>query len=484
MIKKRNASLTLLGIFSLMLSGCGKRVTFPSYTPYKDSDYEILEDEEGYKYVDFYALNDFHGAVSQNLEKSEPGIGVLANYMQNRRKENPGGSVFLANGDMWQGTIDSNLTRGKLVTDELNYLGFDAFTMGNHEFDWTTEQVKENKQNSKFPYLGANIIDKETGSRVDWLEASTFITRDEINIGIIGTIGADLERTVQASLISDIEFDVVTNYVKEEAEQLREKGADIVVLSTHDTLTTPNADYSEIISNHYVDAIFCGHEHALDFYEDNGIPILQTSGRGREVQYVRFAYKDGAVTLDDYRIDSVIEPYRPDLTEDEVAKQIYEYHAQDITKMKSKVVGKVKNGPLSITQTANLAVKAMVEAVPGSVGAIHNIRGGVRRELPNGKVKYEHIYEAFPFDNEIVIMKLTGNQLKTLMQSSSQHARYFNLTVDDIVMDEIYDVLTITYIYELDFEQIYKDYEITNVYAREAVVQYFNNHKTVDGKDF
>ena len=65
-------------------------------------------------------------------------------------------------GDYWQGSADSNLNRGKFLTEVGNVLGFHAMTLGNHEFDWMDTHIKENKEFAKYPFLGANIINKTT----------------------------------------------------------------------------------------------------------------------------------------------------------------------------------------------------------------------------------------------------------------------------------------------------------------------------------
>ena len=77
----------------------------------------------GTKNYSFYNLNDFHGSVEQNLDNMEVGISYLSNYLKREQENNPEtGYIFTNSGDMWQGSADSNITRGKLVIDWLNSL--------------------------------------------------------------------------------------------------------------------------------------------------------------------------------------------------------------------------------------------------------------------------------------------------------------------------------------------------------------------------
>ena len=90
--------------------------------------------------VTFYAVNDFHGAVKQNMSNDEPGILSLGSFLKEKGVD--GDTLLINSGDMFQGAIESNYNRGKLLTDCLNSIEFDCFTLGNHEFDWGHEAIR------------------------------------------------------------------------------------------------------------------------------------------------------------------------------------------------------------------------------------------------------------------------------------------------------------------------------------------------------
>ena len=103
--------------------------------------------------VDLYSLNDLHGKITST--SSQPGIGGLTTYLKNAGSN----SVVLSAGDMWQGTAESNLTYGALVTDWMSELGFASMTIGNHEYDWGEDAIKNNADQAEFPFLALNIFD-------------------------------------------------------------------------------------------------------------------------------------------------------------------------------------------------------------------------------------------------------------------------------------------------------------------------------------
>ena len=86
--------------------------------------------------------NDVHGWVMAQKERFPRGeirYGGVANfaaYMQVLRQDNPNGVVLVDAGDLFQGTLVSNLTEGSVVIEAFNQLGYDAAAIGNHEFDY------------------------------------------------------------------------------------------------------------------------------------------------------------------------------------------------------------------------------------------------------------------------------------------------------------------------------------------------------------
>ena len=115
--------------------------------------------------VDFYAINDLHGKLLDG--NSQPGTDELTSFLKSAR-EGDDHAVFLSSGDMWQGTSESNLTRGKIVTDWMNSLDFVSMTLGNHEFDWGEEYIESNLELADFPFLAINIYDRATDTLADY----------------------------------------------------------------------------------------------------------------------------------------------------------------------------------------------------------------------------------------------------------------------------------------------------------------------------
>lgn len=479
----------LLTLLSATLVSCNKiPVGDPEFTPYNDAEHQAIVDNEGFTIIDFYGLNDYHGALVSDVDGNMPGIGMLNTFLNNERKKNPGGTVLIANGDMWQGSADSNITYGKIVNQTLNYMGFAALTLGNHEFDWGIPRIAANKEYSNFPYLGANIVLKETGENPDFIDQSPLIERDGVKIGIIGTMGSDLINTIQSSLVESIQFDPITTYVKDEATRLREAGANLILLAAHDTwVNNLTPERQTLLDEKVVDAVFTGHQHYLDENLVNGIPILQTRGRGRDVMHARLGFNKTTKEVKYISSEVVKDIARMGLAKDKTSEMIYDHYYRqfEIGKIKNEVLGTIKNSDMSTSAVAKFAVEVMTKAYPEAVGAFHNVNGGIRAEFKAGKLTYGAVYNAFPFDNEIYVVEIRGSRLIGLMAGGGNYAYYFTIAANEVIETEYYKIVTISFVYELSDSPVRGlDYENKFTYPRDLIADYMREHKSIDGSKY
>ena len=194
--------------------------------------------------LDFYSVNDLHGKMVDG--DNHVGIDELTTFLKKKQKtEN---TIFLSAGDMWQGSPESNLTQGLILTDWMNELDFAAMALGNHEYDWGEDAILENVAMAEFPILAINIFDRQTNTRVDYCEASTMVDIAGVQIGIIGAMG-DCYSSIAPDKVADVYFQTdsqLTALVKAESQALRSQGADLIVYVIHD-----GGSVSSITGSHY-----------------------------------------------------------------------------------------------------------------------------------------------------------------------------------------------------------------------------------------
>jgi 5'-nucleotidase/UDP-sugar diphosphatase len=230
-------------------------------------------------------VNDFHGALMENGKN--PGAAKLAEYIKERRAHNPAGTLLLGAGDMFTGTPDSNLLYGKPVVDIMNYARFDAMTLGNHEFDWGIDRLKERIAQSDFPYVCANLLDKSTGRPADFVKPYVIVKRLGVNIAIIGIATPETAYKTNPKLIAGYTFEDPAVVVNGLVPELKRKGADIVVVLSHlaswmDGDGNISGDAATLAGQaRGIDAIVSAHSHQPVYGKVNGVPVIQASYNGR-----------------------------------------------------------------------------------------------------------------------------------------------------------------------------------------------------------
>ena len=99
---------------------------------------------------DLYSINDLHGKFDDTYANG--GVDEMTTYLRAAQENNPN-TILISAGDMWQGSAESNFTKGKMITEWMNDLGFVSMTMGNHEYDWGESYIENNAELADFPFL-------------------------------------------------------------------------------------------------------------------------------------------------------------------------------------------------------------------------------------------------------------------------------------------------------------------------------------------
>ena len=426
-----------------------------------------IKEDGDYDVIDLYQLSDFHGAVNYEQHSNGDYIGLakLASYFEGKRNENPGGTILLSSGDMFQGSAESNLTRGYMVNYCMQYMGFDAMAIGNHEFDWTDEWLQKNAElkynTSSMPFLGANIL--KDGARPSFIQEYTVVTRGEYKIGVIGTMGADLEYSILKSAIAGYEFVPYADLVSNLAATLKaSESCDAVVLLCHDKTTS-------IESVTGVDAVFAGHAHvdARTSSTAKSVPTLATKNYGQSVAHIalKFDKNTKALSLDKPNDITQMSTVAASLSDNGGIKNIMDQYAPAINQIKEIKLGKADDELKYDKALKNLCTLTMYEnAVEFAsknpnynidptkiVAAFQNHKGGIRDNIQKGTITYGDVYRSFPFDNELVLFAINGQELRNKISNVEQYGIYRTFKEkSDLTPEETYYCVTTDYLATTD----------------------------------
>ena len=432
-----------------------------------NNDYCDLCNEYVIVVIDFYVLNDLHGKFCDT--DTQPGVDELGTYFK-LMAESDDNIVILSSGDMWQGTAESNLTHGLIITEWMNEMGFVSMTLGNHEFDWGEGYIKANSEAADFPFLAINIYDRATNKPVDYCEPSVMIERDGLKIGIIGAIG-DCYSSISSDMVEGVYFKVgseLTSLVKAESDRLREAGADLIVYSLHDGYGSSkngssmigssaiSAYYDSILSSGYVDLVFEGHSHQrYTLIDPSGVYHLQGGGENYGLSHVEIAVNsaNGANKVNDAGV--VANGAYKSLQDDE-ATEALENKYSDIIDYAYAPLGVVSK-ELSDNAVEDYVASFYLKAGMAKWGEKYDIvlGGGFLRtrspyDLAAGTVTYADILSLLPFDNRIVLCSISGYNLKNRFiynDSSDYHTALsdYGNSLYDISNSETYYVIVDSY---------------------------------------
>ena len=200
-------------------------------------------------------LNDVY-QVSPVDRGRRGGLARVATLQKAIRAQSPN-TLFLLAGDFVSPSVASRLFKGKQMIAALNAAGLDAATFGNHEFDFGPDVLRERMKESRFAYVVANVIDKQTGKSFGG--ANDYLIRElgGVRVGIIGLV---LTETATLSTPGPgVRFDDPVTTGKRLSRTLRSQGADIVIALTH----LPMRDDKRLAVEADIDLIVGGHEHEL-----------------------------------------------------------------------------------------------------------------------------------------------------------------------------------------------------------------------------
>lgn len=223
------------------------------------------------------------------------GLSRAATLVKQAREEAVN-SVLVDNGDLIQGSpmgdymAAKGINAGEIhpVYKAMNQLNYDVGNIGNHEFNYGLEFLKNSIDGANFPYVSANVFDKKTGEhyfKPYLIKTHTFKDTDgqshEIKVGYIGFVPPQIMVWDKKNLEGKVFAEDITETAKKLVPQMKKEGADVIVAIPHSGISTDPYKLGAENSVYYltevegIDAIAFGHSHAVfpgkDFAKLQGV---------------------------------------------------------------------------------------------------------------------------------------------------------------------------------------------------------------------
>lgn len=382
-----------------------------------------------------FATGDFHGALLPSVRpwsQGRPvgGMAVLKRLMDSLTAQCRCPDLRVDAGDEMQGTLASNLEFGRSTVAAMNMLGVDAAVVGNHDFDWTVDTLLRRMADARYPWIVANVADSATGKRPDWAIPYRVLEAGRLRVGVLGFITTETKSIVRGDILKGLSF-TGPESLAEPLAQLRAERPDLVVILAHEgasceggpsgTCSGPIIDLARSLDSTQVDLIVAGHRHSLTNVRVNGIPIVQMGSSGGDIGVI-----DVVKTLVGTRElrPRLIAVYADSIGADTAMQRLVEGFRQQSDSLANRVIATLKT-PAQRTRgqygLANLVADAHRNALRTDFAITNN--GGVRNGLPAGPVNYSQVFEVSPFGNELVRIRLTGRQMREVLEHALNDGR-------------------------------------------------------------
>lgn len=383
----------------------------------------------GAEQITILHTTDLHGHVYQHRDKSGAYVGGLdriATLIQRERRKDP--DLLLVDcGDTIQGNSQAFLFKGRHIIDCMNYLGYDAMAIGNHEFNFGQAVLAERKWDARFPWLSANTLMLQPPD--SWFTpAEPYIikTVHGVRVGIIGLVVTDIPIWEQPDYIERLKFADIVETARTWVARARPL-CDVLVVVAHTGVgptssrakgSDPGAAGAAIArACPEIDVLICGHRHVpVESKTVNGVLLTEADHWGSCLGKITLDVEAGHVSAK----KAALIPADPSTPPDPGLLAVMAPYDERWKKWAEERVAVLK-APLDFreaqkqeTAAVDLIHDAMKEATGTDV--TFHVAFNNTSVFPAGPLTNEDVFNIYEYDNALWVLTLTGRQIKEALE--------------------------------------------------------------------
>lgn len=366
--------------------------------------------------------NDVHGAIA--------GYAKVA-ALKEAYKEAGADVLLLDAGDFIQGDPTVSVSQGKTAVELMNMAGYDAATIGNHEFDYGYDNFKTISKDAKFPIVSANVM---LDGKVE--NAHTILTTEGgKKIGVFGLTTPETATKAHPAKIKGVTFAAgqdMFDIAQKEVEALKAEKCDYIVCLGHlgiDDESQGNRSFDLLEKVEGIDVFIDGHSHStLEQVKEvtDGLHfktnLTSTGTKLANIGVVTIA-PDGEISLENVATEGLEENSDVAKRAAEIQKQIDDDYGAAFAKTETLLNGEKDPGNRTEeTNLGDLITDALVwgaEKNGESVDAAITNGGGIRAAINEGNITKKDVNTVLPFGNTLSIVKVTGAELLEALEAST-----------------------------------------------------------------
>ncbi len=399
---------------------------------------------------------DIHGNVypiNYGLNAESPvGMGKIATLIKKEKKMDSH-TMIIDNGDVIQGTpLTYHFARylqhePNPMIKILNHIGYDAAVLGNHEFNYGLDILGRAIEESSFPWLSANLLNKETGEPYFGKPYIIKEYKDGPKIGVLGLTTHYIPNWEKDEHIEGIEFQDCLQAAKKWVPYLKNKEkVDLLILSYHggferdiktgeptEVLTSENQGYQICQEVADIDILLTGHQHRfISGQSINGVLVVQSGSQGRALGKVSVEFtKEPAGWKVSSKTSELL--YTEEVEADEEVLELVRNNEEETQKWLDQPIGKIKGNmevkdPMKIRTGDNPLIeffnRVQMEATNvniSSTALFDNLAPGLKSDVTMRDVVANYIYP-----NTLKVIRVKGEDIKAALEQSASYFAPYN----------------------------------------------------------
>ena len=372
--------------------------------------------------------NDTHGY--DRTDDEHMGMSVISQIKKDMQDKGYD-VIMLDAGDFLQGNDLAKFDKGKAIVKYMNAVGYDAVTLGNHEFDYGQEVLAQRMKEAKFPFVSCNVINEDTEQALT--KPYIIIEKPYGKIGIIGMTTPASKTSARPSYVANLKFldgQMLYSCVQMYVNQLQKEKCDLIIAIGHmgsedGCMGSRSEDILEHVNG--INIFIDGHDHLVKNDVIGNVLRVETGCHTKNL---------GCITYENGYWQENIIPYGK------------------YTKQDGKVEKMIKNTSYAIDLQLGTSIGDAVTALDGTrMPGLRNqetalgdfcadallwsanqrldndkkadaciVNGGsVRTGIAAGKIKVKDIQAVFPFDNELGVITVKGSKLLEVIEACTQN---------------------------------------------------------------
>ena len=391
------------------------------------------------KRIRILSTSDLHGwfvpwDFAMDKESRVGGMTLLSPMIAAHRAEEPN-TILVDAGDTVQANYSEYFIDAEKnpMIEAMNYLGYDIWAWGNHEYNFTADRRQKLIDNFEGVTLSGNVYYKGTDNA--YLPATTVIEKDGVKVGFIGMC-TPMIASFEAGrgTLDDMDVRNPLDETQKALDELKEQGADVIVGVYHMGLNQENkvegTSVTEIAEKYpEIDVILAGHAHKdVSSVNTNGVLITEPRAYARLLSVVdidvvandeggysvlrKSAKTEGVGEAEDQAMVELMAPYKAEL-QGYVNTAIGELTNSDLSKEdKIKGISSVFTEQTGIMTLFELAGRYYTKADVVSLNTDYEDAG-----FPVGPISIKNISQSYSYSGgEVTVYKLTGAEVKLFLE--------------------------------------------------------------------